>query len=150
MLNRDELHPVSGENTEQRLPSNIRIRISELYRSFILGNFLAALALSRAILEYALRENCPRLDIDAYRRIGRTSSKRARRLGELVQEVSEKLPVLKLSMETVVEAGNRALHPEKKDKLVLAPDQQHDLALKSVNAIRDVIEKLYLRREGDA
>ena len=146
MRNNHELHPVSGEDADRLLPSNIRIRVREVYRSFVLGNYLAAIALTRAMLEYAIMEHAARLDINPYftDQIGR---KRTRRLRELVEELSEKIQTLRLPMEAIIEAGNRTLHPEQQDRLVLLPDKLHDMALESINATRDVLEQLYLRRE---
>lgn len=146
MRNSHELHPVSGEGADRLLPSNIRVRVRELYHSFVLGNYLAAIALTRAMLEYAIVEYAARLDIKPYftDQIGR---KRNRRLRELVEELSEKIPILRLPMETIIDAGNRTLHPEQKDRLVLLPDMLHDVALDSISATRDVLEQLYLRRE---
>ncbi len=149
MQNLEELQPVAGEDADRRVPSNIRVRVRELYRSFVLGNHLAAIALTRAMLEYAIVEHAPRLGIIPYFTDNRGRN-RTRRLRELVDEISVRMPNLNLSMETIVEAGNRTLHPEQQDRLVLSPDRLHDLALDSINAIRDVVEQLYVRRQGNA
>lgn len=149
MRNSEELHPVAGERADLVLPSNIRVRVRELYRSFILGNFLAAIALTRAMLEYAVVEHASRHGINAFF-IDQNGRRRTRRLRDLVNELSENIPNLKSPMETIIESGNRTLHPELQDRLVIAPDRLHDVALESINAIRAVVEHLYLRHESNA
>ena len=146
MRNSYELHPVSGEGADRLAPSNIRVRVRELYRSFVLGNYLAAIALTRAILEYAIVDNAARLDINPDF-TDQSGQMRTRRLRELVEDLSTRLPILRLPMETIIEAGNRTLHPKQKDRLVLLPDSLRDLALDTINAAREVVEQLYLRRE---
>lgn len=149
MRNSEELHPVAGDRADRVLPSNIRVRVRELYRSFVLGNYLAAVALTRAMLEYTIVEHAARHGINAYF-TDPNGRRRTRRLRDLVNDFSEKVPILKLPMETIIEAGNRTLHPELQDRLAISPDRLHDVALESINATRTVVEQLYLRRESNA
>ena len=144
LRNVNELEPVLGPAAELKIPSNVRIRLKELYRSFILGNYLSAVALARAILEYALVDHAAQIDIRAYSDDPRYPN-RTRTLGVLVRDASEKLPELKAEMEAVLEAGNQTLHPKKKDKLVLLPSYLRHLAKASIQSVRKVVEKLYLR-----
>lgn len=143
LRNADELEPILGKAAEQRIPSNIRIRLKELYRSFILSNYLSAIALARAVLEYALIDRSAKIGINPFSDDPRYPN-RTRKLGRLVEDVSEKRPELKLDMEAIVDAGNKTLHPKKKDNLALLPRTLHNLALTSVKAVRRVVEDLYL------
>ena len=143
LRNVDELEPVLGEAAEQKIPSNVRIRVKELYWSFILGNYLSAIALARAVLEYALIDRAAQISISAYSDDPRYPD-RTRRLRVLVEDASKKIPELKTEMEAVLEAGNLALHPKKKDKLILLPSHVRSLAKTSVESVRKVVEKLYL------
>lgn len=139
----EELQPILGEGAEQRIPSNVRVRLKELYRSFIFGNYLSAIALSRAILEYALVDRSGALGIDAYTQDPSFPS-RTRRLRELIEDASAKIPDLRTGMESIIEAGNQTLHPKRKDNLVRLPSALNGLAFSSIEAVREVIERLYL------
>jgi hypothetical protein len=135
LRNADEIEPVLGEAAEQRIPSNIRIRLKELYRGFILGNHLSAIALARAVLEYALIDRSAKIGINPLSDDPRYPH-RTRKLWMLVEDASENRPELKLDMESIVDAGNKTLHPKKKDNLVLLPGTLRDLALTSIRAGR--------------
>jgi|GEM_PF-1996044 len=143
LRNADSLEPVLGKAAENKIPGNIRIRLKELYRSFILGNYLAAIALARAILEYSLVDRSTNIGINAYSEDPRHPN-RTRRLRSLVDDVSERRPELQEDMEAILDAGNRTLHPKKKDKLAFLPKALHDLAIRSTISARRVVEKLYL------
>ncbi len=141
LKNVDELKPVLGGDAERKIPGSVRVRLKELYQSVILGNYLAAIALARAIMEYAL--------VDKGSRIGICTAdsrypERTKRLYLLVEDTSEKLPELKIDMESVLEAGNQTLHPRKKEKLALLPNYVRKLAFDSVESTRQIVEKLYL------
>ena len=143
MRNLTELEPILGPAATEKIPSNIRIRVKELYSSFVLGNYLSAVALARAILEYTLVDRATRIGISAYSE-DRRYPNRTRRLRELVEDVSKIVPELRPDMETVLDAGNRTLHPKKKDKVVLLPNHLRILAEDSVASVRTIVEKLYL------
>ena len=145
LRNADEIKPILGKAAEQRIPSNIRIRLKELYRSFILGNHLSAIALARAVLEYALVDRSAKIGINPFSDDPRYPN-RIRKLGMLVEDASENRPELKLDMESIVDAGNKTLHPKKKDNLVLLPGTLRNLALTSIKAVRGVVENLYLQK----
>jgi hypothetical protein len=138
-----ELQPILGEDAERRIPSNVRVRLKELYRSFAFGNHLSAIALARAILEYAIVDRSNALGIDPFTHDPRYPG-RVRRLRELVEDASEKVPDLRSGMESILDAGNQTLHPRKKDNLVRLPTALRALALSSIQAVRAVVERLYL------
>jgi hypothetical protein len=143
--NADEIEPVMGRAAEQRIPINIRVRLKELYRSFILGNYLSAIALARAVLEYALVDRSGQIGINPFSDDPRHPA-RIRKLGTLVDDAAENRPELRSHMESILDAGNKTLHPKKKDKLVLLPLALRELALTSINAVRIVVEDLYLEK----
>ena len=87
------------------IPGNIRIRLKELYRSVILGIYLAAIALARAILEYSLVDRSKILGINAFSDDPRYPN-RTRRLRSLVEDVSEKQAELQADMKAILDAGN--------------------------------------------
>jgi hypothetical protein len=143
LKNADDIEPIFGKAAENTIPSNVRIRLKELYRSFILGNHLSAIALARAILEYALIDKSAKLGINAFSSDPRYPN-RTRKLGMLVEDAAEKRPELEIDMESIVEAGNQTMHPRKGDNLVLLPNALRKLAFTSICSVRRVIEDLYI------
>ncbi len=143
LQNSSEIEPVLGGNTGQRVPGQVRLRLKELTHSFILGNYLASVALARAILEYALVDRAAIIGIRACGEDPRYPD-RTNRLGTLIKDASEIRPALKMDMESVWENGNRMLHPKKRDNVIYIPAALREMALESVNAIRHVVEALYL------
>lgn len=143
LRNADELFPVLGGDADRKIPGNVRVRLRELYRSFILGNYLAGIALARATLEYALVDRASQLQIDPFSSDPRHPS-RTKPLGQLVDLAAGKLPHLKFQMESIVEAGNQTMHPKRRDKLALLPSALRALALSTTEATRTVVENLYL------
>jgi hypothetical protein len=141
--NAQELQPIFGEDAERRVPINVRGRLSELYQSFILANYMAAIALARSIAEYSLVDRASRIGIDPYR-TDREGRRRTKRLSVLVDLASAKLPKLASQMEEIVEYGNQILHPERRDKLLLAPSALRAWALRCVNSTRELVLALYL------
>lgn len=143
LRNAKSLDPFLGNAAESKIPNNIRIRVKELYRSFILGNYLAAIALARAILEYSLIDKSSKTGVNPLSTDPRYPN-RTRRLRSLVNDVSARIPQLQKDMETIVDAGNRTLHQRKDDKIVFLPIVLHELAFDSIKAVRGVVEHLYL------
>lgn len=143
LRNLEDIQPVLGVAAVNKVPGNVRVRLREVYRSFILGNHLSVIALARAILEYTLIDRASLIGIDPAGNDARYPS-RMKRLAHLVDDAAEKLPHLRLQMESILDAGNQTLHPKKKDKLALLPTALRNLALSSIDAIRVVVEELYL------
>ena len=140
LRNAEAIGPVLGPKASIRVPGNVRVRLREVSRSFILGNYLAAIALSRAILEYSLIERAFTVGIDP-----RDPDKpgRNKRLAWLVEDAAERQPHLRPPMESIVAAANQTLHPKKGDNLVLLPTALRNYALTSVHAARTIVEALY-------
>jgi len=141
--NARELQPILGEHAEKRIPINVRGRLSELYWSFILANYMAAIALARSILEYSLVDRASRLGIEPYA-TDRDGKRRTKRISVLVGIASERLPELSVRMEEIVECANQILHPTRNDKLLLAPSALRAQALRCVNSAREIAVALYL------
>jgi hypothetical protein len=142
LRNAETIGPVLGPRAGIRVPGNVRVRLREVVRSFILGNYLAAIALSRAILEYSLIDRASTVGIDPR---DPDQPGRNKGLSWLVEDASERWPHLRLPMESIVEAGNQTLHPKKGDNLALLPTALRNYALTSVQAARTIVEELYLK-----
>ena len=141
LSNSEILQPIVGEKADNRLNLLLRQRLKELYRSFILGNHFAALALSRSILEYVLIEKSGKLGFDPHRSDGDI-----KRLSRLIEDAAAALPKLKDAMELVCDGGNMVMHPRKhKSNISSLPSAMRSLALDSITAVRAIVEALYLR-----
>lgn len=140
--NAQELSPIFGEQAEKKIPWSPRERLRELYHSFILGNYLSAIAMARTILEYALIDRARTLGIDPNTtdKLGRPSTKG---LGQLVREAASIRPDLEQRMDQILDFGNAIIHPKQKDTAFLFQEQNHKVALRVVNAIREVVLALY-------
>jgi hypothetical protein len=51
---------------------------------------------------------------------------------------------IKDRMELIVDAGNKTLHPKKKDQLAFLPTALRHYALTSIDAVRRIIEERYI------
>ena len=108
------LQPILVDRSPQVMRDHVRYRLTEIYRAFTYGLWMAAITLSRSLVEFSLKANAPRLSIIiTYTGAGgRPEDKSLKELGE---EVARELPALAASIETVRETGNRILHPKKHD-----------------------------------
>ena len=147
--NAKDINPLMGRGIDSLLNVSVRARLRELAHSFILGNYLAATALSRSILEYVLLTKAGALGINPSAQ-DRNYPKRMKRLGVLVEDFKDAKPELATDMEAIVEAGNTTLHPKRKEVIALLPLALREKALASISALRRVIDSLYYPRPDAA
>ena len=135
------LQPVLVDRPPQEMRDHVRYRLTEIYRAFAFGLWMASIALSRSLVEFSLKANAPRLGISItyLGTAGRLEDKSLKQLGE---EVAAQVPSLAVSIETVRETGNRILHPKKRD-VIAHPKVMRDEALDCVRASRLIVESLY-------
>ena len=141
----DELVPIRTNKRDVLLPIHVRLRIDELYKAYVFGCWLSVLALTRAILEYAILDNLHKFAIEAsWPALGRDMKGKEKRLVQLIDEVGTYLPDLKDSMKKVRDYGNDYLHPKKsrvsKEMLL----QRQAAAKDALFAVVGVVEGLYL------
>ena len=92
------------------LQADVGSRLIEVFRSFIFGNWLSVIALSRAALEYALFNNCrKKWGISPMDEKGDYIS-----LQDLIREVSRHDQELGTLMDFIRKEGNKALHRKEK------------------------------------
>ena len=135
--NERALFPVVTKRDVGKIPEHIRERVAEIYRSFVFGNWMAAIALSRCLLEYAIVEQRDVLGIEVY-----TAKKKwVRRLSELIEDVGKIRPKLLPHMEQIKGAGDSVMHPpeENAEPKLLGEDD----AKKCFVNIREIIRDLY-------
>lgn len=134
--NLEDVKPIVSSKNVSKMPSHIRFRLTEIYRSFIFGNWLAVKSLSRSLLEYEILDRSGSLEIAAREDNGYTKD-----IGRLVQLVTDKIPALKEVMELVVDHGNRVMHPKKRE--IHPINRVREEALDCVRAIQGITERLY-------
>ena len=141
-----DLAPIrTRHNRDDVLPMQVRLRIEELYRAYVFGCWFSVLALTRAILEYAILDNLHKFEIDSrWPPLGQDPNGKIKTLAQLVEEVAAHLPLLRDSMERLREYGNDYLHPKKTQvsKEMLLRRQAN--AKDALSAMVNVVEGLYL------
>jgi hypothetical protein len=135
------LEPVLVDRPSHELRDHVRYRLTEIYRAFTFGLWMAAIALSRSLVEFSLKANAPGLGISTtyLGSGGRPEDKLLRQLGD---DVATILPALAQPIETVRETGNRILHAKKRD-VIAYPKVMRSEALECIRAARRVVEHLY-------
>ncbi|MBA2490170.1 MAG: DUF4145 domain-containing protein [Gammaproteobacteria bacterium] len=106
---------------------------------------MAAVALSRSAVEFAILDNARRLNIEA-RKTNSRGKLEDKRLAELIADVAQARQSLGRSLEAVRDTGNRILHPKKHD-VIAFPKVLRDEALECVSNTRIVLESLYSASE---
>ena len=139
VANRKELSPIIASWELAKIPKHIRARVKEIYHSFIFGNWMSAIALSRCLLEYALIHRKSLLS----KRLGREIevrdpvSKQSKKISVLTSIAEEAFPQLKESMDLVTEYGHFVMHPDRK----IVPSKNQ--AKKCIDEIGKIIGTLY-------
>lgn len=135
------LQPVLLDRPTYVLRDHVRYRLTEIYRAFAYGLWMAAIALSRSLVEFSLKANAPRFEISVTVPGvgGRPEDKSLKQLGE---DFSRAVPDIAVAIERVREAGNRILHP-KKHYVVSHPKVMRSEALECVQAAQQIVEALY-------
>ena len=128
--------PITITKDLKKVPIRIRQRVEEIRHSFIFGNWIAVIALSRCLLEYALVERKHVLKIEAYRDKEKT---RVRALANLIEDAGKTLPELEGNMSRVKDAGNDIMHPSK--TMPFPPNK--NAAKKCIDDIAKIIGVLY-------
>jgi len=123
-------YPVTVMQDLGEIPLLVRERVDEIRYSFVFGNWLAVIALSRSLLEYAiLDKQC-------------TKKNRAPHgLGYLINCVGKKDPGLAELMSCIKEAGDRVMH--RKDAKAGEHLLRKDVAEKCFENIAEIIGTLY-------
>ena len=143
MTNINTLGPIFSPRKEEKFPKHIRIRIHEMYRSFLFGNWMSVLALGRSLLEYVIIDRRSSLGIEVYEKDqdGAERPKKISRLVDLAVETSFASP-LERDMKEITKYGNGVMHPEKTKKVRMYPPTKTD-ALDCMQRIVKIIQILY-------
>jgi len=140
--NQKDLFPIVSRDLK-KIPARILLRVHEIYNSYIFGNWLAVIALSRSLLEYAIFDQKSLLKIkNLYDEKGRS-----RHLWELIADVKGPYMELTACMTCIRKAANVVMHaPSPSDSpyenIVGFPSKKPD-AKKCVENILKIISALY-------
>ena len=106
------LAPVRVGHVNLVLPGHLRLRLLEIYRTFVFGCWISVVSLCRSALEYALLDNSHRLNIDTNWPADRDGKARKKRLADLIDDYTAMLPELADDLASLRELGNAYLHPK--------------------------------------
>lgn len=125
---------------DSRIPAHVLIRLEEISRSCVFGNWLAAIALCRSVIEYAIVNCSDRMGFEVSVDLpdGRVLQKT---LSELISEASDRIPEIEEPAKEVARIGNEALHPRRKRYWL--QEGLRDRATACLNATWTVLENLY-------
>jgi hypothetical protein len=143
LQNMKQLEPVLVNRQSRELRDHVRYRLTEIYRAFTFGLWMAAIALSRSLVEFSLKANAPRFGISTTF-VTVPGKQEDKSLKQLADEIAVALPTLAEPLETVREAGNRMLHPKKHDVIAIAKVMRAE-ALKCIRAAKRVVEELHAK-----
>jgi hypothetical protein len=137
------LEPILVNRQPNELRNHVRYRLTEIYRAFTFGLWMAAIAMSRSLAEFSLRVNAPRFEVSTTitTQYGREEDKSLRQLAD---DFAAVLPALAAPLETVREAGNRILHPQKRDVIAI-PKVMRAEALNCIRAAKRIVEEVHVK-----
>ena len=142
LLNIQSLRPVILEIDSSRIPLRIRVRVAETHKAFVFGAWMATITMCRSLVEFALIDTAPRTGIKALK-TGTDSVERYQRLDALISELSNVNPALEPDLRHLQDAGNRILHPRKKQNIISTPKIMRSEALDSIRSATRIVEYLY-------
>ncbi len=135
------LRPVILGVDPSRVPARIQVRLGEMHRSFTFGAWMATVALSRALIEFALTERASALAFAATNR--HRDQERYLRLDDLIHHAVQAKPELEQPLRRIQEAANHILHPKKNQNVVQLPKVLRSEALGCVEAATAAMEIMY-------
>lgn len=144
LKNADELYPVKTARNGAEIPVHAKHRLTEIYRSYTFGNWLSVLSLSRSVLEYVILDNIHKFKIEPTYKITMPKHQvKQKRLIDLIDELGDELPELKIHMDEVRNYGNEFIHPRKTKRSKESLFLKKEKAKKCLSHLLQVVEALY-------
>ena len=132
------INPTVVTRSLERIPTHVKQRVHEIYHSFIFGNPMAAIALSRCLLEFVILDRKLGGD-ELYNADGKV-----KRLSALAGIAAQGFPELENDMKFIIESGNEIMHPRKKNVTqFLHPGSALQNAKQCVEKIMRIVGALY-------
>jgi len=149
IMNLKMLEPVSLD--QQRLNSQARNILRQVYASFVFGQWAAVHALARASLEHTLKERLRSSGVPLVIPLDHRGRVRKKRLEDLINDLIELRPELESirpAMDRVREQGNRAVHiseaTNRHESIVEAEQRFRTAAMETICGLKQVLEELLL------
>ncbi len=140
------LAPVRVGNINLVLPGNLRLRLEEIYRTFVFGCWISVVSLCRAALEYGLLDNAKRLGLATHWPADRDGRVRQKRLSDVVDDFAQCIPSIADDLGTLRDLGNSYLHPKADRANRQALDGRQTDASTAIYTLGPVLETVYLHR----
>lgn len=138
------LRPALLGKSEDFIPTRIKIRLAEMQKAFIFGAWMATIALSRSLAEFALVERAPSLGFSPTRK-SVNGNERFLKLDDLIEAVAKSHKQLEQGLRVLQDAGNRVLHPKKHQNVIPTPNVLRSEAYDCVKETIALIEALYTK-----
>ena len=136
----------------EKIPPHVKSRIIEIRKSFIFGNWMSVIALSRCLLEYAIIDRKDFLKLDEKRDIYDDKGNK-KPLTALIKTACEVTPELTDGMHLIRKQANEIMHPSRKSylgnnkkglgKIVALVPPQKGKAKQCMEEISKIINALY-------
>jgi hypothetical protein len=132
------LRPVLLPNGRtDRVRDHVRVRLTEVYRAFVFGQFMSSVALCRTLAEFALAQNARKLGFPM-----ENDNPWDRTLSQLIAGIRGQHPALAAHTEAIRDVGNRVIRPQKRSVVALPRVLQAE-ALDCIEHTVAVLEVLY-------
>ncbi len=138
------LRPALLGKDERTIPTRIKVRLAEMQKAFVFGAWMATIALCRAIAEFVLIERAPSLAISPTRK-ATDGTERYLKLDDLIEAVAESHAHLERGLRVLQDAGNRVLHPRKRQNVIPTPKVLRSEAHECVKETLALVEALYAK-----
>lgn len=139
----EELRVVTASRPRSDFPQYIRERMREVNEAYIAGLDLAAIASSRALLEFSIADRAKSIGFNPYDE--GTDEDRLMSLNKLITNLIRYKPELQNKLEYIQSEGNSVLHPPRNKKVRrILPNQR--LSLESVKAVFEIVSELYAKQ----
>ena len=142
-----ELSPVRTGNQNLVLPAHVRLRLEELYRTYIFGCWLSVLSISRAILEYSLLDNASKFGIETSWPPDQYGKRREKKLSHLIEDISPVLPNVAMQMSKIRDFGNDYLHPKRSQTSKETLFARQSSARETITVLIQAVEAIYAWRK---
>lgn len=142
-----ELSPVRTGNQNLILPAHVRLRLEELYRTYIFGCWLSVLSLSRAILEYSLLDNAGKFGVETSWPPDQHGKRREKKLSHLIEDFLPFLPAVSAQMAKIRDFGNDYLHPKRSQTSKETLFARQSSARETIAVLIQAVEAIYAWRK---
>ena len=143
-----DLAPVRTDRQNLVLPAHVRLRLEEIYRTYVFGCWLSVLSLSRGILEYALLDNAAKFGVETSWPPDANGKRREKKLSHLIEDFAIHLQALANTLNRLRDLGNDYLHPKKSQMSKETLFARQPAAREAISILVQAVEGIYVARRG--